>query len=1748
MAVLQGYNLINEGNAYNSVGVESSFERVVLDSAAITSLYSGSVEPATTITGSVAAGGSYFSVDVVFGETYTAHTLRYSQNLTTLSGVAVTYGVDSPTDFSAPLTLASGTIETAPLGDVRFVRLTHSCSPGVVVEPSQVIVLGVENELIGYGQGPSEQYKALFNPSSPVGEVGSSYLEVPVYNRHNGPIDINIAVKPTGSYRDRYLRVGVTSSGTFYGINEYGVGTTPTEILSISDDNFVGSSLADLSAEWEPLYNNTQCFISPSSEGLVINTSSTYGFGEVSYAGSTSFAGIVSRDSFSSNQSFTLRARVRATSLNNTGGGSLDVVIGFSSGPPARSESYNVNYPYVDEFSPAGAVRAGVSLGWSAGTLVGVVDFNWGDGTSYANYRLSARDGTLQLTDTIAWGWLDIGSVSNADLSYAVNGGASSNPDGTANAEFRELILTWDHVDRLVEGYIDKIKIGSYRMKVPPSSGCRFFMGVDSNAGPNISVVITDFSVDTTALYRQARLTSANGVNSASSLTALDTIDHPASKLISPDYPHYDYTLGSTLTTSADDCWSTDDPPATYEAVTLDFDESDVVAVEVYTPTYLTSTTFGGVPETASFGLLPRSALIAVGDVTKAVELPNTLGRRTILATTASGATSLTVSFFDYHTYTPSVSHTSAILSNVVPVVEYTQAITAFPAVPQPKLVPWTSGVFKNMKAQSSSAAWTIARTDVVELARVNDTEGLYKGVDYDVANAFSYTDSGYVVPASANPQVIFRARDDDEDSTFNLSGSWHWYGHPVWVWRRFAQLSRLKAVQFAWGSSQNAHAEQGYINKFKIQYLVPGLHPSDETSWADIPPVSVPWPYGGDFATYKQWFIDNNDGEYYTGTAFAFPGDTGMPASYFLVPDEATALKDYRWEHWALLEAGSINNEIYLELDEAIETEAVRLVIAESLDNTRTTTTDLMNLVRFAAFSDTAYATYTSPVFDTGTANNTERLDAALTLGTTSSGIVYTRSSAVAPTWPKNIRALTWQPWQVPLYGSIYDSAAGGDASGAISVLSSWPHVGVVNGSRVYIIPVSSTYYPVYYDYSTGSWGTIAKLGPQVDNARADSRVTNNAVVLSDGNLYVAVRYGDANDARIMRYDFEPDEYNISGWRHLGVNRPVEAITSSMVGYGQKLYFFCSDGTTIEFDVDSSSWDPTLPATPLHGLPYRKDAWPVVIGSKVFLVAGRYYDVCPYIDEFDLETKTWGRSHRLVVYPTLVSQAVAQGSKIYILPRGNSYQNEPGYTIFDTETWEAEYDDFYRLAISRFLVNRFVFELCGTSWVYEGVLYSFQSGYGGNGVSIKQCQLDRGAWEPGQLPAQYDKHWGAGAVDSLEWVPASSYGELLPQERYFQFKVDFSEASTSGTLVPPVLNKTTVVLPQQLPRVPTSGTSSFYLKLGVSADDAYRGWYSSNAVEASFSGYYSTVYNTNFGTSFVPTDCSRAFVNPAFPWYALSRESYFDPCVLLDEGTYKMWFYTATSYVSNTVAGTTSSGQLSYSTSSDGVTWASPVTTLSYDLTTLSGACGAAVYSPCVIKESPAEFKMWYSCQDLAGTSRILLSTSVNGVSWGAAELSQGVGTSGLSGQADALGADKPWVLNTGTEYRMWYVGHDPSGHTSIVTCASVSGTLWGSHKVAIARGFSGPYDAAGVSSPSVVFDVGEFNMWYVGTDYSGTTRTLHTTSADGVSWSTPSLAISPGLSGYDVAGLGRLSVLVNRIDENYNEYFTGLSVKIHD
>lgn len=128
-------------------------------------------------------------------------------------------------------------------------------------------------------------------------------------------------------------------------------------------------------------------------------------------------------------------------------------------------------------------------------------------------------------------------------------------------------------------------------------------------------------------------------------------------------------------------------------------------------------------------------------------------------------------------------------------------------------------------------------------------------------------------------------------------------------------------------------------------------------------------------------------------------------------------------------------------------------------------------------------------------------------------------------------------------------------------------------------------------------------------------------------------------------------------------------------------------------------------------------------------------------------------------------------------------------------------------------------------------------------------------------------------------------------------------------------------------------------------------------------------------------------------------------PSVMLDGGTYKMWYFGRS-------AGT---ARIGYATSTDGRTWSKQGVVLSPSLPLE----GSTVEYPDVVRVG-SEYRMWYSGWDGA-TLRIFSATSTDGVSW----TKQGVVLHvGASGEPDDWTVWDPTVVYEAGTYSMWYTG----------------------------------------------------------------------------------------------------------------------------
>jgi PKD repeat protein/predicted GH43/DUF377 family glycosyl hydrolase len=121
-----------------------------------------------------------------------------------------------------------------------------------------------------------------------------------------------------------------------------------------------------------------------------------------------------------------------------------------------------------------------------------------------------------------------------------------------------------------------------------------------------------------------------------------------------------------------------------------------------------------------------------------------------------------------------------------------------------------------------------------------------------------------------------------------------------------------------------------------------------------------------------------------------------------------------------------------------------------------------------------------------------------------------------------------------------------------------------------------------------------------------------------------------------------------------------------------------------------------------------------------------------------------------------------------------------------------------------------------------------------------------------------------------------------------------------------------------------------------------------------------------------------------------------------------------------------------------------------------------------------------------------------------------------GAPGSKDDNSVNSPSVIYDGGEYKMWYAGNDGTMGTWILYANSTDGMTWARQGVVLSPSGGWPAETNQVHFPAVINDSGVFKMWYTG--YDGSKFTIcHATSLDGLTWSRVGMVLDAGPSTYD-------------------------------
>ncbi len=263
------------------------------------------------------------------------------------------------------------------------------------------------------------------------------------------------------------------------------------------------------------------------------------------------------------------------------------------------------------------------------------------------------------------------------------------------------------------------------------------------------------------------------------------------------------------------------------------------------------------------------------------------------------------------------------------------------------------------------------------------------------------------------------------------------------------------------------------------------------------------------------------------------------------------------------------------------------------------------------------------------------------------------------------------------------------------------------------------------------------------------------------------------------------------------------------------------------------------------------------------------------------------------------------------------------------------------------------------------------------------------------------------------------------------------------------------------------------------------------------------------FNTAMSQTNFVKYSENPILPLgspgiWDDTEAAYAD--VIFYGGEYHLWY---------TGAPTENIYRIGYASSADGINWnkhPDPV----LGVGTPGSFDDQGLWLPNVFVDS-AGFKMWYSGN--LGESGIGLATSSDPINWSRAQ-SLPVLAPGAAGTFDVNYAFLPCILYQDNTYHMWYTGRNAGGTWQTGYATSTDGVNWskfGGNPV-LSAGPSGAWDSRAAAAGTVIYENGEYHMWYHGTNRNDNTETKigYATSPDGINWTkytgNPVLSRTPG------------------------------------
>ena len=156
-------------------------------------------------------------------------------------------------------------------------------------------------------------------------------------------------------------------------------------------------------------------------------------------------------------------------------------------------------------------------------------------------------------------------------------------------------------------------------------------------------------------------------------------------------------------------------------------------------------------------------------------------------------------------------------------------------------------------------------------------------------------------------------------------------------------------------------------------------------------------------------------------------------------------------------------------------------------------------------------------------------------------------------------------------------------------------------------------------------------------------------------------------------------------------------------------------------------------------------------------------------------------------------------------------------------------------------------------------------------------------------------------------------------------------------------------------------------------------------------------------------------------------------------------------------------------------------------------------IYAPDILRVGDQYF-MWYGGQGQDGHDRIFLATSQNLVNWQhhpASGCPQAVVDVGGSSHVN-----DPSVVKHGGTFYMFFTDAPVGIDDKIALATSPDGVQWTKQGIVLDDGAAGQWDSGKVGRPAVLYEEGEFRMWYDGAKPGAGRHVGYATSPDGFTW----------------------------------------------